>query len=77
MSSASPPRAQNPSPLAEQKDGMAAKNFSLAREILEDLLEEDGVTIDERSRKRFGCVKQLLSMAQDSLPTGEDVEMKD
>lgn len=56
---------------------MAAKNFSLAREILEDLLEEDGVTIDERSRKRFGCVKQLLSMAQDSLPTGEDVEMKD
>lgn len=37
----------------------------------------DGGVIELRSRRHFGYAQQLLDMAQDSLPTGEDVEMED
>lgn len=74
LDSAGLPRTHSTSPRAE-KDRIAAKNVNLAKVILKDALEEDGVTIEGRSRKQFGYVQRLLSMAQDSLPAGEDVEM--
>ncbi|MCJ1344514.1 retrotransposon-like protein 1 [Peltigera leucophlebia] len=74
LSSTGSLRTYNPS-LRADKDRVAAKNVHLAKNILRDALEEDGVTIEGRIRKQFGYVQRLLSMAQDSLPTGEDVEM--
>lgn len=74
LDSADLPRTHCTSPRAG-KDRIAAKNVNLAKVILKDALEEDGVAIEGRSRKQFGYVQRLLSMAQDSLPAEEDVEM--
>lgn len=74
LDSADLPRTHSTSPRAG-KDRIAAKNVKLAKVILKDALEEDGVAIEGRSRKQFGYVQRLLSMAQDSLPIEEDVEM--
>lgn len=59
------------------KDRMAAKNVNLAKEILDDTLMADGGAIELRSRRQFGYVQQLLDMAQDNLPTGEDAGVED
>ncbi len=72
----STPRAHTPSP-RRSKDRLAAKNVTLAKEILDDTLMADGGAIELRSRRQFGYVQRLLDMAQDSLPTGENVEMED